>query len=120
MCIYRKVCRGIDPLLAEGVRYPISRPLLSTASRGRNDAGPPDRWYVYRAPLLSVEVWPIARVWSTLLTLQQKARCRRDIATAIEEFEQLRERLAGARIRLRGAAGIDPQVKILHQHPAHP
>jgi len=79
----------------------------------RRDDGPRDRWYVYRAPLLSAEVWPIVWVWSTVLTLHQEARRRRNIATAIEELEQLRERLAGARTRLRGAADIDQQVKAI-------
>ena len=67
--------------------------------------------------MLSAEVWPIVWVWSTLLTLQQEARRRRNIATAIEELEQLRERLASARTRLRGAADIDLQVKtIIEKH----
>jgi transposase len=83
----------------------------------RRDDGPRDRWYVYRAPLLSAEVWPIVWVWSTVLTLHQEARRRRNIATAIEELEQLRERLAGAKTRLRGAAEIDLQVKaIVEKH----
>jgi transposase len=75
--------------------------------------GPRDRWYVYRAPLLSAEVWPIVWVWSTLLTLRQEARRRRDIAAAIEELNDLRNRLAGAKTRLRGAAEIDFQIKAL-------
>lgn len=37
----------------------------------RDRDGPRDRWSVYRAPLLSAEVWPIVWVWSTLLTLHQ-------------------------------------------------
>jgi transposase len=79
--------------------------------------GPRDRWYVYRAPLLSAEVWPIVWVWSTLLTLRQEARRRRDIAAAIEDFNDLRKRLAGAKTRLRGAADIDFQIKaILDKH----
>ena len=65
--------------------------------------------------MLSAEVWPIVWVWSTLLTLQQEARRRRNIATAIEELEQLRERLASARTRLRGAADIDLQVKTISE-----
>jgi hypothetical protein len=76
----------------------------------RHRDGPRDRWYVYRAPLLA-EVWPIVWVWSTLLTLHQEARRRRDIAAATEEFNALRERLAGAKTRLRGAAEIDFQIK---------
>jgi transposase len=79
----------------------------------RNNDGPRDRWYVYRAPLLSAEVWPIVWVWSTQLTLHQEARRRRNIAGAIEELEHLRQRLAGAKTRLRGAADIDLQVKTI-------
>ena len=79
----------------------------------RRQDGPRDRWYVYRAPLLSAEVWPVVWVWSTQLTLHQEARRRRTIAGAIEELEQLRERLAGAKTRLRGAAEIDQQVKAI-------
>src|SRR5215831_9220663 len=79
----------------------------------RHSDGPRDRWYVYRAPLLSAEVWPIVWVWSTLLTLHQEARRRRDIAAATEELTALRERLAGAKTRLRGAGDIDFQIKTL-------
>jgi transposase len=79
----------------------------------RSGDGPRDRWYVYRAPLLSAEVWSIVWVWSTLLTLHQEARRRRDIAAAIEELNELRQRLAGGKTRLRGAAEIDLQIKTL-------
>src|SRR6516164_1028075 len=83
----------------------------------RYSDGPRDRWYVYRAPLLSAEVWPVVWVWSTLLTLRQAARRRRDIAAATEELNELRERLAGAKTRLRGAPEIDLQTKmILDRH----
>jgi transposase len=79
----------------------------------RSGDGPRDRWYVYRAPLLSAEVWSIVWVWSALLTLHQEARRRRDIAAAIEELNELRQRLAGGKTRLRGAAEIDLQIKTL-------
>ena len=82
----------------------------------RDRDGPRDRWSVYRAPLLSAEVWPIVWVWSTLLTLHQAARRRRNIATAIEALGQLRERLAGAKTRMRGAAEIDLQIKAILDH----
>ncbi|MBE7524498.1 MAG: hypothetical protein HS109_19260 [Burkholderiales bacterium] len=39
----------------------------------RHRDGPRDCWYVYRQPLPSMEVWPITWVWSTLLTLHQRA-----------------------------------------------
>jgi transposase len=83
----------------------------------RHSDGPRDRWYVYRAPLLSAEVWPIVWVWSTLLTLHQQARRRRNIAAATDELNALRQRLAGAKTRLRGAADIDFQIKtLLNKH----
>ena len=79
----------------------------------RYNDGPRDRWYVYRAPLPSVEVWPIVWVWSTLLTLHQEARRRRNIAGAIDELEHLRQRLASSKTRLRGADAIDLQIKTI-------
>src|ERR1700686_4759336 len=79
----------------------------------RYSEGPRDRWYVYRAALPSAEVWSIVWVWSTLLTLRQEARRRRDIAAATEELNDLRQRLAGVKTRLRGAAEIDLQIKML-------
>ena len=79
----------------------------------RYSDGPRDRWHVYRAALPSAEVWSIVWVWSTLLTLRQEARRRRDIAAATEALNDLRERLAGAKTRLRRAAEIDLQIKML-------
>jgi transposase len=79
--------------------------------------GPRDIWSVYRAPIPSAEAWSVVWVWSSLLTLRQEARRRRNLAAAREELQQLRERLAGAKARLRGAAEIDFQVKtILDRH----
>jgi transposase len=83
----------------------------------RRRDGPRDRWYVYRAPLLSAEVCVVVWVWSTLLTLRQEARRRSNIAAATAELVELRERLAGAKARLRGAAEIDLKViSILDKH----
>jgi len=79
----------------------------------RHSDGPRDCWYVFRAPLLSAEAWPVVWVWSPLLTLRQEARRRRNIAAAIEEFQQLHARLAGSKTRLRGAAEIDLQIKVI-------
>jgi transposase len=79
--------------------------------------GPRDRWFVFRAPLPSAEGWTVVWVWSTLLTLRQESRRKRNMAAASEELTSLRERLAGPRTRLRGAADIDFQVKtILEKH----
>lgn len=78
----------------------------------RYSDGPRDRWYVHRVALPSMEAWSIVWVWSTLLTLRQHARRLRNIAAAIEDFEQLRQRLASSKARLRGAAEIDLAVKL--------
>jgi len=79
--------------------------------------GPRDRWFVYRPPLPSAEGWTIVWVWSTLLTLRQESRRKRNMAAASEELTSLRERLAGPRTRLRRAADIDFHVKtILEKH----
>lgn len=76
----------------------------------RRRSGPRDRWYVFKAALPSMEVWPIIWVWSTLLTLHQGARRQRQIAAASEALEALHQRLAKVRARLRGAAEIDLRV----------
>jgi transposase len=79
--------------------------------------GPRDRWFVFRAPLPSAEGWTVVWVWSTLLTLRQESRRKRNMAAASEELTSLRERLAGARTRLRRAADIDFHIKtILEKH----
>jgi hypothetical protein len=75
--------------------------------------GPRDRWFVFRAPLPTGEGWSIVWVWSTLLTLRQEARRKRNMAAASEELSEMRERLAGPRTRLRRAADIDFQVKTI-------
>ena len=83
----------------------------------RRGDGPRDVWRVYRAPLPSAEVCLVVWVWSTLLTLRQAARRRNKIAAATEDLVQLRERIAGSKARLRGAAEIDLKVtSILDKH----
>jgi len=79
----------------------------------RHADGPRDCWHVYRAELLSAEVCSVVWVWSSLLTLRQEARRRRNIAAATEQLKMVRQRLAGAKTRLRGAAEIDQQVKMI-------
>lgn len=82
----------------------------------RRRHGPRDRWYVFKATLPSIEAWPIIWVWSSLLTLHQRARRQRQIAAASEQLEALHQRLAKARARLRGATEIDLRVaEILDQ-----
>jgi transposase len=75
--------------------------------------GPRDKWFVYRGPLPSAEGWPVVWVWSTLLTLRQEARRQRNIAAASEDLTELRQRLGGARTRLRRAADIDFQIRAI-------
>jgi transposase len=83
----------------------------------RRQDGPPDCWHVYRAPLLSAEVCVVVWVWSSLLTLRQQAHRRSNIAAAVHDLGLLRERLAGAKARLRGAAEIDLTVaSLLDKH----
>ena len=60
-----------------------------------------------------MEAWSIVWVWSTLLTPRQHARRLRNIAAAVEEFGQLRQRLASSKTRLRGAPEIDLQIKLI-------
>ena len=79
----------------------------------RYSDGPRDCWYVHRAALPSMEAWSIVWVWSTLLTLRQQARRLRNIAAATEELEQLRQRLASSKTRLRGAPEIDLAIKLI-------
>jgi transposase len=79
----------------------------------RHADGPRDCWYVYRAELLSAEVCSVVWVWSSLLTLRQEARRRRNIAAATEQLKLVRQRLTGAKTRLRGGAEIDQQVKMI-------
>ena len=79
----------------------------------RHADGPRDCWYVYRAEPLSAEVCSVVWIWSSMLTLHQQARRRRNIAAATEQLKQLRQRLAGAKTRLRGAIEIDQQVKMI-------
>jgi hypothetical protein len=79
----------------------------------RYSEGPRDCWYVHRTPLPSMEGWSIVWVWSTVLTLRQHARRLRNSAAADEELQRLRQRLASSRTRLRGAAEIDLQIKLI-------
>lgn len=76
----------------------------------RNRRGPRDRWYTYRHPLPSAEVWPVTWVWSTLLTLKQHSRRQHRLAAALERLCALKARLARPRARRRAAAQLDLQI----------
>lgn len=78
--------------------------------------GPRDRWYLYRAPLPSAEVWTVVWVWSSLLTLRQESRRRRNIAAATEALSALRQRLASPKTRRRSAAEIDLRWAEILEH----
>jgi transposase len=85
-------------------------------NRRRAD-GPRDRWYVCPAPMPASEGWPIYWVFSTILGLRQEFRRRKNITAAEQALTSLRDRLAAARARLRGAAQIDLEVaQILQQY----
>jgi len=81
----------------------------------RHSDGPRERWYVFQPPVPSMEVWPITWVWSTLLTLHQRARRQRLISAASEELETLHQSLIKARAR-RGAKDIDQRVEDILEH----
>lgn len=73
----------------------------------RDRRGPRDRWFAYRHPLPSAEVWPVTWVWNTLLTLKQQAPRQRNLAAAIERSSTFKRRLSQPRARKRAAAAID-------------
>jgi hypothetical protein len=73
----------------------------------RHSDGPRDRWYVYRAPIPSLEGWSI--VW--VLTLRQETRRRRNIPRALTRAARRNEDA------LTSAADIDLEIKaILEKH----
>ena len=82
----------------------------------RTRDGPRDRWYLYKAPLPSAEVWTVVWVWSTLLTLRQESRRRRNLVAAIEALSALRQRLASPKARRRSAAEIDLRLAQILEH----
>ena len=45
--------------------------LIWDRPNARAHDAPRDRWYIYKVPLPSAEVWTVVWVWSTLLTLRQ-------------------------------------------------
>jgi transposase len=90
--------------------------LIWDRPNARERDGPRDRWYVYKAPLPSAEVWTVVWVWSTLLTLRQEARRRRNIVAATEALSALRQRLASPKTRRRSAAEIDLRVAQILEH----
>ena len=64
----------------------------------RHSDGPRDRWCVFRQQLPSMEVWPITWVWSTLLTLHQRAARDRRLAGAAEIDRRVQEILEQYRV----------------------
>jgi transposase len=90
--------------------------LIWDRPNARAHDGPRDRWYLYKAPLPSAEVWTVVWVWSTLLTLHQESRRRRNIVAATEALSALRQRLASPKTRRRSAAEIDLRVTQILEH----
>ena len=76
----------------------------------RKKNGPRDIWRVFRAPVLSLESWPIYWVWSSLLTMKHGQSRRERIARATQELEALRQRLAGPRPRLRSRVQVQERA----------
>lgn len=82
----------------------------------RRQGGPRDRWYVFQAPLPSQEAWPVTWVYSALLALKQEHTRREQIATALQELGDLKERLAAPKSHLRQAAEVDQHVDRILRH----
>lgn len=82
----------------------------------RRKGGPRDRWYVFPAPIPSREAWPVIWVYSALLALKQEHTRREQIATALQELADLKQRLAAPRSRLRKAADVDQHVEEILAH----
>ena len=78
----------------------------------RHSDGPRDCWYVYRAPLLSMEAWSIVWVWSHAAHAAPGGapRCehRRRRSSSSSSYAR---GWPGSKTRLRGAAEIDLQIK---------
>jgi transposase len=72
--------------------------------------GPRDRWWVHRPKLPSRESWPITWVYSSLLALRQEQTRWEHIAKAMEKLQDLKQRLANPRSRIRRSAEV--QVRI--------
>ena len=77
----------------------------------RHSDGPRDRWFVFRPQLPSMEAWPITWVWSTLLTLTQRARRGRQMSAALEQLEEFHQQLIKPRARRRSVKEIDQRVE---------
>jgi transposase len=73
--------------------------------------GPRDRWWVYRPELPSRESWPITWVYSSLLALRQEQTRWEHIANAVEKIQDLKQRLANPRTRLRKAAEVQLRIE---------
>jgi transposase len=82
----------------------------------RRKYGPRDRWWVYKDPIPSCEVWPIIWVKSSLLALKQDQTRREQLARAEEALLELKARLAAPRSRIRKAPQVHKEIQeILHR-----
>lgn len=82
----------------------------------RRADGARDIWRVVRAPLPSAEGWPVVWVHSALLALHHEQSRRGRLARVVQDLERLRERLSGARPRLRSQVEIEKRVQRLLRH----
>jgi transposase len=77
----------------------------------RRKHAPRDRWWVFRYPIPSREGWPVIWVYSSLLALRHEQTRREQVARSIEELQDLRQRLASPRSRLRKVSEIDQRIE---------
>jgi transposase len=79
----------------------------------RRKGGPRDRWYVFKDPLPSREGWPVIWVFSELLALRHEQSRRERIAAAVQQLNDLKQRLHSRRNRIRKAAEIDERFETI-------
>jgi transposase len=106
--------RSEDPTFREWMqKHEPEWELVWNRPNPRRRYGPRDRWWVFKDPIPSVEVWPIIWVRSSLLARHQEEARRDRLARAGEELMDLKQRLASPRSRLRKASEIDERVEAL-------
>jgi transposase len=92
-------------------RHPIDWELVIDRAHPRRRRAPRDRWWVTRAPLPSLEGYPVIWVKSALLALAQHTSRHERIAAASEELEALdRVLLTGRGRRPKTPAAIQDRV----------
>lgn len=77
----------------------------------RRKYGPRNRWWVFRYPLPSREIWPIIWVHSSLLRIRQDHTRQEQMTGAKEALEEIKKRLASPKTRLRQEAQVEKRIK---------